>query len=295
MELGRISTAMVTPFSETGDIDFEKTEQLIEHLIANGSDSLVVCGTTGESPTLTPREMEELLTFTVNKVDGRVPIVAGTGSNSTASSIEATKLAEQCGVDGIMLVTPYYNKPDQEGLYAHFATIAKETKLPILLYNIPGRSVINMLPDTTIKLSKLKNIFAIKEASGDLEQMAAIIDGTDDDFKVYSGDDALTLPLLSIGGNGIVSVSAHIAGNEMQKMIAAYLMGRTAEAAAMHRALLPLFNVLFSAPNPVPVKYALRKIGVDVGNVRLPLVGLAEDEYINKALEDFQLSEKIFV
>ncbi|AOV08221.1 4-hydroxy-tetrahydrodipicolinate synthase [Sporosarcina ureilytica] len=295
MELGRISTAMVTPFSQTGDIDFEKTAQLIEHLIENSSDSLVVCGTTGESPTLTRKEMEELLTFTVKRVNGRIPIIAGTGSNSTAGSIGATKLAEKCGVDGIMLVTPYYNKPDQKGLFAHFSTIANETELPILLYNIPGRSVINMLPATTIALSKIKNIRAIKEASGDLAQMAAIISGTDDEFKVYSGDDALALPLLAIGGDGVVSVSSHIVGNEMQKMIAAHLEGRTAVAATMHRTLLPLFNALFTAPNPVPIKYALKVFGVDVGEVRLPLVGLEDENDVNQAIKNFQSSKRIFI
>ncbi|MDS9470635.1 4-hydroxy-tetrahydrodipicolinate synthase [Sporosarcina pasteurii] len=295
MELGRISTAMVTPFSQTGDIDFEKTDQLIEHLIANGSDSIVVCGTTGESPTLTRKEVEELLTFAVKKVNGRIPIIAGTGSNSTAGSMEATKLAEQCGVDGIMLVTPYYNKPDQKGLFAHFSAIAKETELPILLYNIPGRSVINMLPETTIALSKIKNIHAIKEASGDLEQMAAIISGTEDDFKVYSGDDALALPLLAIGGDGVVSVASHVVGNEMQKMMTAYLEGRTTAAATMHRTLLPLFTALFTAPNPVPIKHALKVFGVDVGEVRLPLVGLKDKECVNQAIKNLQSSKRIFI
>ncbi|MBO1911505.1 4-hydroxy-tetrahydrodipicolinate synthase, partial [Microvirga sp. 3-52] len=204
----------------------------------NGTDSLVVCGTTGESPTLTAQEKEKLLSFTVETVNKRIPVIAGTGSNATAESIESTLMAERMGVDGIMLVTPYYNKPDQKGLYAHFSTVAEKTKLPILLYNIPGRSVINMTSETTIALSKVKNIRAIKEASGDLEQMAAIIEGTDAGFKVYSGDDGLTLPLLAIGGNGVVSVAAHVVGNEMQKMITAFNEGRTQEAARMHRALV---------------------------------------------------------
>lgn len=295
MELGQISTAMVTPFSKEGTIDFEKTERLIEHLIANGTDSLVVCGTTGESPTLTATEMKELLTFTVKQVNGRIPVIAGTGSNCTKKSIAMTKSAEACGVDGIMLVTPFYNKPDQRGLYAHFSTIAKETELPILLYNIPGRSVINMLPETTIALSKIGNIQAIKEASGDLEQMAAIIEGTDDDFKVYSGDDSLALPLVAIGGDGIVSVASHVVGNEMQKMLGAYKEGRGQEAATMHRKLLPVFNALFSSPNPVPVKYALKTIGVETGEVRLPLVSLEDTAIVDDAWKDFQQAKKIFV
>lgn len=295
MELGQISTAMVTPFSEEGKIDFEKTERLIEHLIENGTDSLVVSGTTGESPTLTWDEIEELVKFTVKQVNGRIPVIVGTGSNCTQTSIDATKQMEKCGVDGVMLVTPYYNKPDQKGLYAHFSTIAKETELPILLYNIPGRSVVNMLPETTIALSKIANIQAIKEASGDLEQMAAIIEGTDDDFKVYSGDDGLALPLLAIGGDGVVSVSSHVVGNEMQKMISAYNEGRGKEAAAMHRKLLPVFTALFSSPNPVPVKYALSKIGIETGKVRLPLVSLDDTTVVDEALKDFDQATKLFV
>lgn len=295
MELGRIATAMVTPFSAEGTIDFKKTEKLIEHLIENGTDSLVVSGTTGESPTLTWEEIEELVTFTVKQVNGRIPVIVGTGSNCTQTSIDATKRMEKCGVDGVMLVTPYYNKPDQKGMYRHFSTIANATTLPILLYNIPGRSVVNMLPETTIALSKIDNIVAIKEASGDLEQMAAIIDGTADDFKVYSGDDGLTLPLLAIGGDGIVSVSSHVVGNEMQKMIAAYEEGHVKEAAKMHRKLLPVFHALFSAPNPVPLKYALKEIGIDAGGVRLPLVSLEDTEVVDDALKCFQLEKALFV
>lgn len=296
MELGRIATAMVTPFSAEGVIDYDKTEKLIEHLIENGTDSLVVSGTTGESPTLTWEEIEELVKFTVKQVNRRIPVIVGTGSNCTQTSIDATKRMEKCGVDGVMLVTPYYNKPDQKGMYIHFSTIAKETSLPILLYNIPGRSVVNMLPETTIALSKIDNIIGVKEASGDLEQMAEIIEGTDADFKVYSGDDGLTLPLLAIGGSGIVSVSSHVVGNEMQKMIAAFSEGRTNEAAAMHRALLPVYSALFSAPNPVPVKYALDKIGVEVGGVRLPLIGFeGPNDTVDNALERFKRYEQIFV
>lgn len=295
MELGRISTAMVTPFSETGAIDFDKTATLIEHLIANGTDSLVVCGTTGESPTLTAVEKEELLSFTINTVNKRIPIIAGTGSNSTAESIENTKIADRVGADGIMLVTPYYNNPDQKGMYAHFSTIAEVTKLPVLMYNIPGRSVINMLPETTIALSKVKNIRGMKEASGNLEQMAEIITGTDASFSVYSGDDGLTLPLLAIGGKGVISVAAHIVGNEMQCMIAAFKEGRTEEAATMHRTFLPLFRALFASPNPVPVKYGLKNIGVDTGGVRLPLVGYDEqNEAFDKVWESFKQNEHIF-
>ncbi len=295
MELGHISTAMVTPFSETGAIDYDKTDAIIEHLINNGTDSLVVCGTTGESPTLTTKEQLEFIQYTVRKVDKRIPVIAGTGSNATAEAINMTKKATQAGADGIMLVAPYYNRPDQKGLYAHFSQIAAETVLPILLYNIPGRSVINMLPETVIALSKVKNIRAMKEASGDLEQIADIIDGTDEGFAVYSGDDGMTLPILAIGGNGIVSVASHVVGNEMQKMIRSFKEGKLAEAAAMHRTLLPLFRALFSAPSPVPLKYALRKNGLDVGGVRLPLVGIDEEnELFDQALARFINQQHIF-
>ena len=289
MELGRISTAMVTPFSTTGDIDYDKTEKLIEHLIANGSDSLVVCGTTGESPTLSVEEKESLFTFAVKAVNKRVPVIAGTGTFSTKETVKLTRMAERVGADGIMLVAPYYNKPDQKGMYAHFSHVAGETSLPVMLYNIPGRSAVNMLPETLIALSKIKNIRAVKEASGSLDQMVDIISGTDDGFSVYSGDDALALPTLAIGGKGIVSVTSHVAGNEMQRMIAAFEEGQTAQAAAMHRTLLPLFRAIFSAPNPVMVKYALKKLGVETGGVRLPLIGLdGKDDDFDKVWENFK-------
>lgn len=290
MELGNIGTAMVTPFSPNGAIDYEKASYLLEHLIANGTDSIIVSGTTGESPTLTLEEKKDLLDFVVKVVNKRIPVIAGTGTNNTAESIELTKNAELSGADGIMLVTPYYNKPDQKGLYAHFSTIANETSLPVLLYNIPGRSIVNLLPETVIALSKISNIKAVKEASGSLEQMAEIIDGTADDFVVYSGDDGLTLPLLSIGGRGIISVSSHVVGNEMQQMIKAFQNGQTKRAAQIHRALLPVFKSLFSTPNPVPVKYALEKVGVPTGGVRLPLVAMDanEAEKIDIALEKFK-------
>lgn len=286
---------MVTPFSSSGDIDYDRTAILIEHLIATGTDTLVVNGTTGESPTLSNEEKNALLAFTIDKVKKRVPVIAGTGTNNTAESVEMTISADKLGADGIMLVTPYYNKPDQKGMYAHFSHIAAKTSLPILLYNIPGRSVVNMTDETVIRLSKIKNIRAVKEASGNLEQMSKIIEGTDDGFAVYSGDDALTLPLLSIGGKGVVSVAAHVVGNEMQQMIKAFKAGRTEQAAAMHRTLIPLFRAIFSAPNPVPVKYALEKIGVQTGGVRLPLVSFGEGEVLfDKVWKDFQKNLPIF-
>ncbi|WP_147535247.1 4-hydroxy-tetrahydrodipicolinate synthase [Bacillus marasmi] len=281
MNFGQVLTAMVTPFDENGDIDFNATRNLVNHLIANGTDAIVVAGTTGESPTLTSDEKVALFQFVVEIVDGRVPVIAGTGSNNTRASIILTRLATEAGVDGIMLVTPYYNKPSQEGMYQHFKAIAEATSLPVMLYNIPGRSVVNLSVDTVVRLSKISNIVAIKEASGNLDAMAEIIDRTADDFVLYSGDDSLTLPVLSIGGVGIVSVSAHIIGNEMQDMINNFKNGHLRVAAATHRKLLPIMKAMFTAPNPTPVKAALNLTGVSVGGVRLPLIPLTSDETKN--------------
>ncbi|MDW0109176.1 4-hydroxy-tetrahydrodipicolinate synthase [Sporosarcina aquimarina] len=289
MRLGSIGTAMVTPFNHEGEIDYEAVTQLIHHLLENGTDSLIVNGTTAESPTLSEQEKEQMLAHVISVVNKRIPVIAGTGTNDTRSSIEATKIAERLGADGIMSVVPYYNKPDQEGIYEHFTAIAASTVLPVLLYNIPGRSGVNMTSDTVIKLSKIPNIQAVKEASGDLVQMAEIINGTDETFKVYSGDDALVLPLLAIGGDGIISVASHIVGLEIQRMIQDFNDGKNAKSASMHQALLPLFQAVFSKPNPVPIKYYLKKVGVPVGDVRLPLVGiLKKDSFLDSVLDRFR-------
>lgn len=284
MNFGSVLTAMVTPFNENGEIDLKVTTQLIEHLLANGTEGLVVAGTTGESPTLSDDEKKELFKHVVKVVNKRVPVIAGTGSNNTASSIKLTKAAELIGVDGIMLVTPYYNKPCQEGLIAHFSAIAKETSLPIMLYNIPGRSVINMDTETTIRLSKIENIVSIKEANGDLDHISQIIEHTPDSFTVYSGDDSMTLPILSVGGNGVVSVASHVIGNEMNKIINKFQEGQAKEAAKIHRKVLPIIQELFRSPSPSPVKAALQMKGINVGDVRLPLLSLTEQE--KKPLKD---------
>ncbi|MFD2443576.1 4-hydroxy-tetrahydrodipicolinate synthase [Bacillus sp. CGMCC 1.16607] len=275
---GRVSTAMVTPFDKKGHIDFAKTTQLINHLIETGTDSLVVAGTTGESPTLSKEEKLALFQHVIKVVDKRVPVIAGTGSNDTYASIELTKKAEQIGVDAVMLVAPYYNKPNQEGLYQHFKAIAESTRLPVMVYNVPGRTVTNILPETVVRLSAIPNIVAVKEASGDLNAMTHIIANTDDDFLLYSGDDGITLPVLSIGGVGIVSVASHIIGNEMQEMVHSFLNGELQKAAKLHQKLLPIMQGLFAAPSPAPVKTALQLKGLDVGSVRLPLVSLTEQE-----------------
>jgi len=278
IDFGKVSTAMVTPFDRKGNIDFSKTTQLVNFLITSGSDSLVVAGTTGESPTLSSEEKVALFQHVVKVVDKRVPVIAGTGSNNTRASIELTKKAENAGVDAIMLVGPYYNKPNEEGLYQHFKAIAECTKLPIMIYNIPGRSVVNMSADLIIKLADIPNIVAVKEASGDLDAMTEIIAKTNDSFSLYSGDDALTLPALAIGAKGVVSVASHIIGNEMQNMVRLYETGEIKEAAQLHQKLLPVMKSLFATPNPAPVKTALQIKGIGVGSVRLPLVPLTEQE-----------------
>ncbi|WP_194841977.1 4-hydroxy-tetrahydrodipicolinate synthase [Gracilibacillus salitolerans] len=278
MNFGRVLTAMVTPFDQNGEIDYGKTERLINYLLQNGTDALVVTGTTGESPTLSKEEKISLIKFTVKTVNGRVPVIAGTGSNNTRESIELTKKAETIGVDGIMLVAPYYNKPSQEGLYQHFRVIAEATTLPVMLYNIPGRTSVNVNPETIIDLSKIDNIVSVKEASGNLDVMTKIIRKTDQDFSLYSGDDNLTLPAVAIGANGIVSVSSHVVGNEMNEMIAACQNGDILRAQELHQFLLPIMQSLFMAPSPTPVKAALAMNGIDVGGVRLPLVPLNNEE-----------------
>ncbi|MES5261524.1 4-hydroxy-tetrahydrodipicolinate synthase [Priestia megaterium] len=278
MNFGQVLTAMVTPFDRNGEIDFNATKTLVEHLITNGTDGLVVAGTTGESPTLTTEEKIELFKCVVEAAAGRVHVIAGTGSNNTQASMSLTKLAEETGVDGIMLVAPYYNKPSQEGLYQHFKKIAESTSLPVMLYNIPGRSIVNISVETIVRLSEIPNVVSIKEASGNLDAMAEIISKTPSDFTLYSGDDGLTIPVLAIGGAGVISVASHIIGNDMQEMINAFKNGDVQKAAATHRNLLPIMRALFIAPSPSPVKAALNLNGIQVGGVRLPMVPLSNKE-----------------
>lgn len=278
ISFGKILTAMVTPFDHKGNIDFVKTTQLVNYLIDNGTDALVVAGTTGESPTLTSEEKLALFQHVVKVVDKRIPVIAGTGSNNTYASIELTKKAEKVGVDAFLLVAPYYNKPNQQGMYEHFKAIAESTKLPIMLYNIPGRTAVKIETETIVKLSAIPNIVAVKESTGDLAAATEIISQTDDDFMLYSGDDYLALPMISVGASGVVSVASHIIGNEMQKMVEAYFIGENQKAARLHQELLPIMNGLFMAPNPTPVKTALQMKGIDVGSVRLPLVALSPSE-----------------
>ncbi|UOF89407.1 4-hydroxy-tetrahydrodipicolinate synthase [Fodinisporobacter ferrooxydans] len=289
MDFGRVVTAMVTPFNEQG-IDEENLPLLIEHLISNGTDSVVVAGTTGESPTLTHDEKLRLFERVVTLANGRIRVIAGTGTNDTASSIRLAKEAEACGVDGLLLVAPYYNKPSQEGLYQHFRAIAASTAIPIMLYNIPGRTSININAETILRLAEIDNIVAVKESSGNLSQVSNIIRRKPRDFRVYSGDDYLLLPILAIGGHGIVSVASHVAGKPIADMISNYLEGRTDQATELHNRLLPLFEGLFITSNPVMVKFALNDSGIPVGGVRLPLVRETDEQrdYMRNILQDIQ-------
>jgi len=272
MKPGRLLTAMVTPFDKEGQVDYEQAKKLALALLDSGSEGLIVVGTTGESPTLVRDEELRLFKEIKSAVGDRGAVIAGTGSNSTAEAIAATRGAEQTGADGCLLVVPYYNKPTQEGLYQHFKAIAGSTSLPCILYNVPSRTITNLTSETTIRLSKIDNIIGIKEASGDLEQIARIVDGTDDDFLIWSGNDSDTLPMLTIGCYGVISVIAHLVGKQISEMIYDFLDGQTAEAAAIHIHLLPLIKAMFAVSNPIPVKYALNHLGFNVGNTRLPLV-----------------------
>ncbi|ASC69966.1 4-hydroxy-tetrahydrodipicolinate synthase [Halomicronema hongdechloris C2206] len=269
---GRILTAMVTPFTAEGAVSYSTAEALASHLVAHGSDALVVCGTTGESPTLTWDEEYQLFRAVQQAVAGKAMVIAGTGSNSTHEAIEATRKAAALGLDGSLQVVPYYNKPPQEGLYRHFCAIAQAVPdLPLMLYNIPGRTSCNLAVDTVARLAEIPNIVAIKEASGSLDHVSQIRRSTPEAFALYSGDDSLTLPLLAVGGSGVVSVASHLVGDQLQQMVQAFTAGQIKGATQIHLQLLPLFRVLFATTNPIPVKAALAIQGWQVGTVRSPL------------------------
>ncbi|MEG6521722.1 4-hydroxy-tetrahydrodipicolinate synthase [Desulfotomaculum sp. 1211_IL3151] len=291
-DFGRVLPAMVTPFNPDLSVNYNQAKKLARYLVENGSDGLVVSGTTGESPTLTKEEKVELFKAVVEEVGGKATVIAGTGSYDTASSITLTKEAEKVGCDGVMLVAPYYNKPSQEGLYRHFRTIAESTSLPVILYNIPGRTGINVLPSTVARLAEdVPNIVAIKEAAGSIDQASELRSVLPEDFAIYSGDDSMTLPMLALGCQGIISVAAHVAGKEIQEMIDAFTSGNTTLAANLHKKLYPLFKGLFITSNPVPVKAALILKGLAVGGVRLPLVEATanEIESVKKVMNNLEL------
>lgn len=268
---GRLITAMVTPFDKDGNVDFKQAKKLAVALLESGNDGLIVSGTTGESPTLTDEEKLRLFTEIKEAVGNRGAVIAGTGNYSTRDSIHLTKEAAKTGVDGIMAVVPYYNKPTQEGMYLHFKAIAECTSLPLIAYNVPSRTITNMTAETTIRLSQIDNVLGIKEASANLDQIAKIIQDARPGFLVYSGNDSDTFPVLALGGYGVVSVAGHLVGKQIKKMIDLFLAGEIEESAQIHRQLLPLVNSLFIVSNPIPVKFSLNEIGFQVGSTRLPL------------------------
>lgn len=276
---GEVITAMITPFKEDLNVDYPALEKLINHLIKNGTDAILVAGTTGETPTLSHEEEEEIFAFVKKVVNGRAKIILGAGSNSTETAVKSSIQAKKLGADAILSVVPYYNKPSQKGMYEHFSSIAKAVDLPIILYNIPGRTGVNMQPATIAKLAhEFKNIVAVKQSNSDLDLISDIKSLCPADFAVYSGDDSLTLPMMSLGAHGVISVASHIAGTEIKKMVTAFKQGRNEEALKLHLELYPLFRKLFMAPNPVPVKAALAQLGIIKENVRKPLVVLDSEE-----------------
>lgn len=281
VKFGRLLTAMVTPFDSDNRVNYKQAAEFARYLVANGSDGLVVAGSTGEAATMTVKERIQLITTVLDAVGDQCPVIAGSGTNDTAATVELSKSVAALGVHGLLIVAPYYNKPGQDGLYRHFAAAAEAVvDTPIIVYNVPGRTNVNVTAETTLRLATIKNIVAVKEASGNLDQMGEIIRNAPADFLLYSGDDGLLLPVLAIGGYGVISVASNIAGNQMQAVIAAYLAGDNAKAAASHQALLPLFRAMFITTNPTPVKAAVNLLGIDAGNVRLPLVPAQPQELV---------------
>lgn len=275
-KLGRLLTAMVTPFDERGEVNYEQAKKLALALVNSGSDGVVLAATTGESPTLVREEEVRLFAEVKSALGGRGNIIAYTGSNSTAEAVAATRAAEKVGVDGCLSVVPYYNKPTQEGIYQHFKAIAESTSLPIIMYNIPGRVVIKMTLETIVRLSRIDNIVGVKEASGDMGLVAQTLDNASEDFLIWSGNDNDTFHIMALGGYGTIGVATHLVGKQIKQMMDSILSGKTAEAATIHRYLLPLVDVLFIESNPAPIKYALNHIGFNVGKPRLPLVEPSE-------------------
>lgn len=272
---GRIITAMATPMDSSGSINYEKAVELAKYLINEGTTALVINGTTGESPTVTSEEKMKLLS--VIKANVNVPIIAGVGTNSTAATIQNALAAEGVKVDGLLAVVPYYNKPNQQSIYDHFTEVAKATKLPIMLYNVPGRTGVNMTAETSVALSRIPNIAALKEASGDLNQLAKVVRDAEEGFLVYTGEDAQILPTLAVGGYGVVSVTAHVVCKDIKTMVESYLNGNVGEAAKIHRRLIKITERMFMTANPIPVKAALNILGMDVGITRMPLSAPSEE------------------
>ncbi len=278
-DCGEVVTAMITPMTESGAIDYDSVESLAAHLVDSGSEAILVAGTTGESPTLTNEEEIELVNSVKRAVQNRVKIILGAGSNSTASAISYSKFAQKEEVDAILSVVPYYNKPNQRGMIEHFSAVAEATDLPIIMYNIPSRTGVNMLPETVAYLAeKYDNIVGLKQSFGDMDKISELKILCPENFAIYSGDDSLTLPMLSLGAHGVISVASHLFGTEIKSMIRNFKTGQLAVAKNMHRTLYPAFKKLFMAPNPVPVKAALAHRGLINEHVRKPLAVLNEAE-----------------
>lgn len=288
---GRLITAMVTPFDEKLAVDYGKAAYLATRLVETGSDGVVVCGTTGESPTLTREEKVNLFRTVAEAIGGKATVIAGTGSYSTRDSIELSQAAEKAGVDGLLLVVPYYNKPPQEALYRHFRAVASATSLPVMLYNVPGRTGTNLAPDTVARLAELPNVRALKEAGGNMDQVSELRRLVPEEFGIYSGDDSLTLPMLALGAVGVVSVASHLVGRRLREMIDSFVAGKTEEATRIHLELFPLFRALFLTSNPIPVKRMLQLVGEDMGGLRPPLIEAtpAETERLRAILQDLGL------
>ena len=278
-DAGEVITAMVTPFNEKREIDFSATEKLAKHLVNTGSDAILVAGTTGESPTLTHEEEYELLYAVKGVVSGSAKIIMGAGSNCTKTAVESSKKAVELGADAILSVVPYYNKPNQQGMIEHFSEIAKTVDIPIILYNIPGRTGVNMQPSTVAFLAKeYPNIIGLKQSFPDMDVITELKAVCPDDFAIYCGDDSLTLPMLSLGAHGVISVASHVVGDELKSLIHNFKSGQIKAARNMHQKLYPLFKKLFMAPNPVPVKAVLSRLKMIENYVRRPLVELNEIE-----------------
>ncbi|MGI6017682.1 MAG: 4-hydroxy-tetrahydrodipicolinate synthase [Marvinbryantia sp.] len=282
--------AIVTPMKENGEVHFEKLGELLEYQIANNTDAIIICGTTGESSTLTHEEHMEVIKYAIDKVNKRIPVIAGTGSNCTETAVMMSKQAEEYGADGLLLVTPYYNKATQKGLIRHYTTIAEAVNVPIVLYNVPGRTGCNILPETAVWLAKnVKNIVAIKEASGNIAQVAKLMSLADGCIDLYSGEDGQVVPALSLGGKGVISVLSNIAPQETHDLVQLYLEGKTKESCELQLRAIPLVEALFCEVNPIPVKTALNLMGFEVGPLRGPLCEMEEAnvEKLVNAMKDF--------
>lgn len=287
----KMLTAMVTPYSIDLQVNFKRAGELAEYLVARGSDGIVVCGTTGESPVLSSQEKIQLFAEVKARVGDKTEVWAGTGSYDTQVTISLSRAAEKTGADGLLVVTPYYNKPSQEGLYQHFKAVAESVSIPVMLYNIPGRTGTNMLPETVARLSAIENITAIKESSGNMDQMSLLKSMLPETMAIFSGDDSLTLPMVALGAAGVVSIASHVVGPQIKEMLNAYGAGDVERARELHNYLFPMFKGLFITTNPVPVKETLNIMGMDVGGMRMPMcrANEAETQQLKEMLETYNL------